>query len=569
MPWLADLNGFREEFWAKMYLNRSTFPAPESLEDLVESEVDKLGSLKHGKVLVCLTDHSEPRVYGGFFLKPGVELQLPINVSFDDVEQARRLANNIEVDLGLARNRRKIEVNSKIGDELISRMMLSDLAKKFVVQRQLQIAKNGSLFSAPIFAWVGIFGLSKVVGIALAAVIGVAVNSLAFSRFYRSYNAYRTKWADERAVDLGTDYLQGAREYFNSTMKFNRLLRVVLGVEGEKNISRDGDRKKWNEIATTFLQTKTGRRVRIALLGLTVITYPVASVLTNGPFVDYSFPWRYSVDQLPERLQVIADQEYARFLEAETRVPKDAVVTHHIGKSIGQYETLAAGSLGVRTGLHLAIPFHVRFKNVEEALEYFRKKDVRHIEALGVKVPVKWDTTEGKELASAFVLSDDALRFVFLRDLFAHDGYSALAERSISWSTWTTFTSIFTYWLHNSSKMLGGTAVSFVSLYIFFVSVAWFANRQWDYLYRYVTDVHADSVAARSSFNHCEGGKEWYWKQLKQFRIMRDISYDLKTRVTASGDIKGIPTPIIVRFDHLKDLNKEDDDLKQVVAGDD
>lgn len=233
-----------------MYLNRSTFPAPESLEDLVESEVDKLGSLKHGKVLVCLTDYSEPRVYGGFFLKPGVELQLPLNVSFDDVEQARRLANNIEVDLGLARNRRKIEVNSKIGEELISRMMLSDLAKKFVVQRQLQIAKNGTLFSAPVFAWIGIFGagysivigLSKVVGIALAALLGVAINSLAFSRFYRSYNAYRTKWADERAVDLGADYLQGAREYFNSTMKFNRLLRVILGVEGEKNISRNGDR---------------------------------------------------------------------------------------------------------------------------------------------------------------------------------------------------------------------------------------------------------------------------------------------------------------------------------------
>ncbi|KAE9417928.1 hypothetical protein Angca_003270 [Angiostrongylus cantonensis] len=522
------VHGFREEFWAKMYLNRSTFPAPESLEDLVESEVDKLGSLKHAKVLVCLTDHSEPRVYGGFFLKPGVELQLPLNVSFDDVEQARRLANNIEVDLGLARSRRKIEVNSKIGDELISRMMLSDFAKKFVVQRQLQIAKNGTLFSAPVFAWIGIFGvgysivigLSKVVGIALAALLGVAINSLAFSRFYRSYNAYRTKWADERAVDLGADYLQGAREYFNSTMKFNRLLRVILGVEGEKNISRNGDRK-------------------------------------------------YSVDQLPERLQIIADQEYARFLETETRVPKDAVVTHHIGKSIGQYETLAAGSLGVRTGLHLAVPFHVRFKDVEEALEYFRKNDVRHIETLGVKVPVKWDTTEGKELASAFVLSDDALRFVFLRDLFAHDGYSALAERSISWSTWTTFTSIFTYWLHNSSKMLGGTASSFISLYVFFVSVAWFANRQWDYLYRYITDVHADSVAARSSFNLCEGGKEWYWKQLKQFRIMRDISSDLKARVTASGDIRGIPTSIIVRFDHLKDLNKEDDDLKQVVTGDD
>lgn len=246
------LHGFRgDDFWAKMYVNRSTFPAPESLKDLVESEMDKLGNLKNGKVLISLTDHNESRVYGGFFLRPGVELQFPINVSFDDVEQARRLAHNIELDLGLARNRRKIEVNSKIGDEIISRMMLSDLAKMFVVQRELQIAKSGMLFSAPIFAWMGIFGagyavvvgLSKVVGIALAVLISLVVNTLAFNRFYREYNEYKVKWADERAVDLGADYLQGAREYFNSTMKFNRLLRIILGEEGERNISRTGDRK--------------------------------------------------------------------------------------------------------------------------------------------------------------------------------------------------------------------------------------------------------------------------------------------------------------------------------------
>ncbi|KAJ1348767.1 hypothetical protein KIN20_004158 [Parelaphostrongylus tenuis] len=327
--------------------------------------------------------------------------------------------------------------------------------------------------------------------------------------------------------------------------------------------------RRWNELATAFLQTKRGRRLRVGLLGLTVVTYPLVSLLTNGPLVDLSFPLRYSVEKLPERLQTIADEEYARFLETEMRVPKDAVVTHHLGKSIGEYETLASGSLGVRTGLHLAVPFHVSFKNVDEALEYFRKNNVHHIDTLGVKVPVEWDTTVGKELVSTLVLSDDALRFIFLRDLYAHDGYAALAQRSISWSSWTAFTSLFTYWLHKSSKLLGGTAMSFVTLYVIFVSAAWYANRQWDYLYRYVTDVHADSVAARSSFGHCEGGKEWYWKQLKQFRIIRDISSDLKPKIKPSGDVRGIPTPVIIRFDHLKDLNEEDDDLKQVVVGDD
>ncbi|PIO63933.1 hypothetical protein TELCIR_14454 [Teladorsagia circumcincta] len=50
---------------------------------------------------------------------------------------------------------------------------------------------------------------------------------------------------------------------------------------------------------------------------------------------------------------------------------------------------------------------------------------------------------------------------------------------------------------------------------------------------------------------------------------MRDICPDLRTKITASGDIRGIPTSIIVRYDHLKDLNEEDDELKEVVSGDD
>ncbi|KHJ81496.1 hypothetical protein OESDEN_18818 [Oesophagostomum dentatum] len=93
-------------------------------------------------VLVTLTDSGESRTYGGFFLKPGAELQFPLRTSFEDVEHARRLASSIELDLGLARHRRKIDVNSRVGDELISRMMLSDRAKRFLIQRELRIANR-------------------------------------------------------------------------------------------------------------------------------------------------------------------------------------------------------------------------------------------------------------------------------------------------------------------------------------------------------------------------------------------------------------------------------------------
>ncbi|CAI5444874.1 unnamed protein product [Caenorhabditis angaria] len=329
---------------------------------------------------------------------------------------------------------------------------------------------------------------------------------------------------------------------------------------------------EWNQKATLWLQTKIGRKARIGLLAATVVSYPIGSILINGPFVNLTFPKRYSIENLPTRLSKIADEEYQRFLERENRVPKDAVFNLHIQKTLDSSDdTVASGSLGVRTGLCVAVPFYARFESVQDALDYFREKYSDGFDFLGEKVPIRWSSDEltSQDFAECFTLTENAYRFLFLRDLYAHDGYSALAQRSISWATWTTFSSIFTYWIHNSSRLFGGTAASFAIAYPILLGAAWYANTQWHLLYRYLTDIHADAEAGRASFAHAEGGKEYYWKMLKRNRIMRDIKPSLYTQITATGDIRGIATPIITRYDHLKDVNEEDDELKQVVNMDD
>ncbi|CAL2037331.1 unnamed protein product [Caenorhabditis brenneri] len=326
---------------------------------------------------------------------------------------------------------------------------------------------------------------------------------------------------------------------------------------------------EWNQKATLWLQSKMGRRARIGLLAATVVGYPIGSILINGPFVNLTFPRRYSVEDLPERLVPIADEEYGRFLEREGRIPKDAVVSVQIQRSFSSDETVASGSLGVRTGLKLAVPMYAKFKNGNEALDYFRNQYPDGLEYLGERVPIQWSSEIAEEFADCYALSDNAHRFLFLRDLYAYDGYASLAQRSISWATWTTFSSIFTYWIHNSSRLLSGSAASFAIAYPLLLGAAWYANKQWHMLYRYLTDIHADAEAARASFEHAEGGKEYYWKMLKRNRMMRDINPSLWDQVTATGDIRGIATPIITRYDHLKDVNEEDDELKAVVGMDD
>ncbi|CAP34470.2 Protein CBG16527 [Caenorhabditis briggsae] len=256
------LHGFRgDQIWAKPYLDRSSMEPSGHLKELVEQEIDKMEKLK--KFQVVLTDEMEPKVYGALFLSSGAELQFPLRMTLDDVETARRIGANLEVDLGLSKHRRKVEVNSETGDELIARLMLSDAAKHFIVQRQLQIANSGEYFCAPILAWLGLstmgYGVlnttAMIVGPYIATATAVVFTIAAFSEFSRRFESFKITQADQDTISRGDEYTIGAIDYLESTMKLNRLYRKVsyndfriirpsfqvLGEEGERKIARNGD----------------------------------------------------------------------------------------------------------------------------------------------------------------------------------------------------------------------------------------------------------------------------------------------------------------------------------------
>ncbi|CAL2037330.1 unnamed protein product [Caenorhabditis brenneri] len=244
------VHGFRgDQIWAKPYMNRSSMEPSEHLKELVEQEIDKMEGLKKANFKVVLTDEMEPKVYGGLFLSCGAELQFPLRMTLDDVETARRIGANLEVDLGLSKHRRKVEVNSETGDELIARLMLSDVAKQFIVQRQLQIANSGEYFCVPMLAWITLstigYGVlnagSMVLGPIAATAAAIGFTLVSFSQFTKHFENYKTCKADEDTVNRGDEYAAGAIDYLESTMKLNRLYRRVLGEEGENRIARNGD----------------------------------------------------------------------------------------------------------------------------------------------------------------------------------------------------------------------------------------------------------------------------------------------------------------------------------------
>lgn len=63
------------------------------------------------------------------------------------------------------------------------------------------------------------------------------------------------------------------------------------------------------------------------------------------------------------------------------------------------------------------------------------------------------------------------------------DGYNAFANKSICWVTWTTFSSLFTYWFF-SKIIKKKTIIKFLIIYLFFIIITIYGCEQWHYLYK-------------------------------------------------------------------------------------
>ncbi|VDN54952.1 unnamed protein product [Dracunculus medinensis] len=322
----------------------------------------------------------------------------------------------------------------------------------------------------------------------------------------------------------------------------------------------------------TWLNTKWGRIGKFGVLGATIVVYPIGTLLLNGPLLKYYFSWRYKTSSdLPEHLRAIVDSQYKLWLDRESRSPKDAVVHFSCSSSDGRImkvmDTIGHGSMGVRFGARISLPFYTQLRNLDEAIEYC-KSNLKVLNFIGEPVRILWDSNVGTEIAKTFVLGEQEIKFLVLRDLCTYDGYAAYITRALSWATFSTFSSIFTYWMHQR-KIFQQSFHSFIALYLIFLLFAWFGSLQWYKLYKFVCNIHADSVAAQTSPDHCYGGKEFYWKMLRRNRILRELIPAGTISVKPSGDIRKMTTSILTRFDNIKDIDSENEEIKETTFGDD
>ena len=149
--------------------------------------------------------------------------------------------------------------NSKLDalNQLKEALVLSDKAKRFAITREIHLTNNFRVFTETVNILV-----SSLLGVGLGSHLIIKKNirqryllsfairlsfaTLGVCIWFIVRQAYHYSWnvaADAKAIHQGSDYYEGALEYYQKVMQKNAALYVLLGNEGQKMYTEDGEEK--------------------------------------------------------------------------------------------------------------------------------------------------------------------------------------------------------------------------------------------------------------------------------------------------------------------------------------
>uniref|UniRef100_A0A0N5AD23 XPR1 n=1 Tax=Syphacia muris TaxID=451379 RepID=A0A0N5AD23_9BILA len=307
------------------------------------------------------------------------------------------------------------------------------------------------------------------------------------------------------------------------------------------------------------LTSKFGRNFRLGILAVAVIAYPLVSLTLNGPLIK-KFPYFQDAElDLSDRLDKIITEEYERYLRNEKKERKNVVARFFRLQNTNVIDSIVKGTIALKTGVAVALPFYVNFNNRTDVVDYCKRK-LKTFLFCDDAINVNWDSDIGKNIADTLCLSDNALRFLVLRDLYSNEQYKSFVSREVSWVGYSTVACFLTFIIHSTSRLRHSLNWFFLILLVS-LNLAYFGSENWYGVYRHAADLNADTKAGMSTVSHLEGGKEYYWKLLKRNRLLSSISNCAHRKVTTCGDIKSLNTPLLKRYLGLKGVRLEDDEF--------
>lgn len=186
---------------------------------------------------------------GSSFSSYGSIIGLPVHFKYrniEDVEKEKITLNNVPIDW-----------DSAAGKQLIQSLILSEKARRFAIARELfylhtfHIHIQGVLLCFSLFFayWVGaglnaVYRLPRRTPFAFRVVMYGLLTGAALTVYglaSDTYNWYRDKKADKKAMALGQEYAEGGVEFYNKLLQRNMALRALMGPDGKHRYTAYGN----------------------------------------------------------------------------------------------------------------------------------------------------------------------------------------------------------------------------------------------------------------------------------------------------------------------------------------
>ncbi|VDN04684.1 unnamed protein product [Thelazia callipaeda] len=230
------------------------YDVPDEIVDLVESELDKLDNLLlKVNTKIAVTDSLNPEWRGGFYLRHGFELFLPIRAVAKSVSELPKM-NRISIinSAGTFSSKQKtVNTATAAAKNIFNDYLLSEAARRFIIRRELLRANRRSFVLGPIFIWILLSSIVSLLFILMmrfgraisygTVAVSIPVTVFTFRQALRDFVSYSEKILDHDAYSDSSEYMEGAREYLASSVATNLKIRQALQDWNSEFIKPNGD----------------------------------------------------------------------------------------------------------------------------------------------------------------------------------------------------------------------------------------------------------------------------------------------------------------------------------------
>uniref|UniRef100_A0A914DUF3 Transmembrane protein 177 n=1 Tax=Acrobeloides nanus TaxID=290746 RepID=A0A914DUF3_9BILA len=226
------------EFWDK-FESECIYYASKHKREMADKQIN-----------VCLIGNMEPRTEGTLIgnIKTA-KFHLPARAAYQNLTELRKKFPNLLELVAEYQLKDEYFDTKEIPNNILSNFLLSDNALRFLFSQQLTRANSLNYVLLPLYVSVPItmggFLLqnvfSKIIGLNLAFACFSVLTIYAIYTVSKVFYEYYECALDTQVFSLGEDYVKGAAEYWESSMRMGAYIRSRLGNKVKHIWHKSGD----------------------------------------------------------------------------------------------------------------------------------------------------------------------------------------------------------------------------------------------------------------------------------------------------------------------------------------